>query len=123
MIPTGYSFNLDGTSIYLTTAAVFLAQATNTALDITHQISLLLVLLFTSKGAAVVTGSGFIKLAAILPAAGNIPVAKIALILGIDRFMSEGRAITNIIGNAVAALIIAKWEKEIDLTVAKETIG
>lgn len=123
VIPMGYSFNLDGTSIYLTMAAVFLAQATNTPLDISHQVSLLLVLLLTSKGAAGVTGSGFITLAATLPAVGHIPVAAIALILGIDRFMSEGRAITNIIGNAVATIVIAKWEKEIDLDVAKETIG
>lgn len=123
VIPMGYSFNLDGTAIYLTMAAVFLAQATNTPLDISHQVSLLLVLLLTSKGAAGVTGSGFITLAATLPAVGHIPVAAIALILGIDRFMSEGRAITNIIGNAVATIVIAKWEKEIDLDVAKETIG
>jgi aerobic C4-dicarboxylate transport protein len=117
VIPTGYSFNLDGTSIYLTMAAVFLAQATNTALDITHQISLLLILLLTSKGAAGVTGSGFITLAATLPAVGHIPVAAIALILGIDRFMSEGRALTNIIGNAVATIVVAKWEA------AKAAIG
>lgn len=123
VVPTGYSFNLDGTSIYLTMAAVFLAQATNTQMDITHQITLLLVLLLTSKGAAGVTGSGFITLAATLPAIGHIPVAAIALILGIDRFMSEGRAITNIIGNAVATVVIAKWEKEIDIDVAKQTIG
>lgn len=114
VVPTGYSFNLDGTSIYLTMAAVFLAQATNTPLDIGHQITLLLVLLLTSKGAAGVTGSGFITLAATLPVVGHIPVAAIALILGIDRFMSEGRAITNFIGNAVATIVIAKWEKEID---------
>lgn len=123
VVPTGYSFNLDGTSIYLTMAAVFLAQATDTPLDITHQISLLLILLLTSKGAAGVTGSGFITLAATLPAVGHIPVAAIALILGIDRFMSEGRAITNIIGNAVATIVVAKWEKEIDLPTAKELIG
>ena len=123
VVPTGYSFNLDGTSIYLTMAAVFLAQATNTPLDITHQVSLLLILLLTSKGAAGVTGSGFITLAATLPAVGHIPVAAIALILGIDRFMSEGRAITNIIGNAVATIVVAKWEKEIDLKIAKEAIG
>ena len=123
VIPTGYSFNLDGTSIYLTMAAVFLAQATDTHLDITHQISLLLVLLLTSKGAAGVTGSGFITLAATLPAVGHIPMAAIAIILGIDRFMSEGRAITNIIGNAVATFVIAKWEKEIDLPTAKKLIG
>ena len=123
VVPTGYSFNLDGTSIYLTMAAVFLAQATDTPLDITHQVSLLLILLLTSKGAAGVTGSGFITLAATLPAVGHIPVAAIALILGIDRFMSEGRAITNIIGNAVATIVVARWEKEIDMNVAKEAIG
>jgi aerobic C4-dicarboxylate transport protein len=114
VIPTGYSFNLDGTSIYLTMAAVFLAQATNTPLDIGHQVTLLLVLLLTSKGAAGVTGSGFITLAATLPVVGHVPVASLALILGIDRFMSEGRAITNFIGNAVATIFIAKWEKELD---------
>lgn len=123
VVPTGYSFNLDGTSIYLTMAAIFLAQATDTPLDLTHQLSLLLVLLLTSKGAAGVTGSGFITLAATLPTVGHIPVAAIALILGIDRFMSEGRAFTNIIGNAVATIIVAKWEKEIDLPTAKEAIG
>jgi len=119
VVPTGYSFNLDGTSIYLTMAAVFLAQATNTPLDVSHQISLLLILLLTSKGAAGVTGSGFITLAATLPLVGNIPVAAIAIILGVDRFMSEGRAITNIIGNAVATIVVAKWEKEVDLQKAK----
>lgn len=123
VIPTGYSFNLDGTSIYLTMAAVFLAQATNTPLDIGHQITLLLVLLLTSKGAAGVTGSGFIVLAATLPTVGHIPVAAIALIFGIDRFMSEGRALTNIIGNTVATFVIAKWEKEIDIDTAKKLIG
>lgn len=120
VVPTGYSFNLDGTSIYLTMAAVFLAQATNTPLDISHQISLLLILLLTSKGAAGVTGSGFITLAATLPLVGNIPVAAIAIILGVDRFMSEGRAITNIIGNAVATVVVAKWEKELDATKARQ---
>ena len=123
VVPTGYSFNLDGTSIYLTMAAVFLAQATNTHLDISHQISLLLVLLLTSKGAAGVTGSGFITLAAVLPLSGGIPVAAIALILGIDRFMSEGRAITNIIGNAIATVVVAKSENEIDMIKARELIG
>ncbi len=123
VVPTGYSFNLDGTSIYLTMAAVFLAQATNTPLDIGHQITLLLVLLLTSKGAAGVTGSGFIVLAATLPTVGHIPVAAIALIFGIDRFMSEGRAITNIIGNTVATIVVAKWEKEIDMETAKKLIG
>lgn len=123
VVPTGYSFNLDGTSIYLTMAAVFLAQATNTPMDIGSQITLLLILLLTSKGAAGVTGSGFITLAATLPAVGNIPVASIALILGIDRFMSEGRALTNIIGNAVATIFVAKWENEIDMETANRTIG
>lgn len=123
VVPTGYSFNLDGTSIYLTMAAVFLAQATDTPLDISHQITLLLVLLLTSKGAAGVTGSGFITLAATLPAVGHIPVTAIALILGIDRFMSEGRAITNIIGNATATIVIGKWEKEVDVARAKTLIG
>lgn len=120
VVPTGYSFNLDGTSIYLTMAAIFIAQATNTPLGWYQQLTLLLVLLLTSKGAAGVTGSGFITLAATLPAVGNIPVAAIALILGIDRFMSEARALTNIIGNAVATIIVAKWEKEIDTSKAKE---
>jgi aerobic C4-dicarboxylate transport protein len=123
VIPTGYSFNLDGTSIYLTMAAVFLAQATGTPLNLSHQITLLLVLLITSKGAAGVTGSGFITLAAVLPIVGTVPVAALALILGIDRFMSEARAITNLIGNAVATVVVAKWEKEIDTTVAMESIG
>ena len=123
VVPTGYSFNLDGTSIYLTMAAVFLAQATGTPLDLSHQITLLLVLLITSKGAAGVTGSGFITLAAVLPVVGTVPVASLALILGIDRFMSEARAITNLIGNAVATVVVAKWEKEIDPVTSRETIG
>ncbi|WP_110969144.1 dicarboxylate/amino acid:cation symporter [Pseudomonas huaxiensis] len=114
VIPTGYSFNLDGTSIYLTMAAVFIAQATDTPMDIGHQITLLLVLLVASKGAAGVTGSGFIVLAATLSAVGHLPVAGLALILGIDRFMSEARALTNLIGNAVATVVVAKWVKELD---------
>lgn len=114
VIPTGYSFNLDGTSIYLTMAAVFIAQATDTPMDITHQITLLLVLLVASKGAAGVTGSGFIVLAATLFAVGHLPVAGLALILGIDRFMSEARALTNLVGNGVATIVVAKWCKELD---------
>ena len=114
VIPTGYSFNLDGTSIYLTMAAVFIAQATNTPLDLWHQITLLLVLLLTSKGAAGVTGSGFIVLAATLSAVGNVPVAGLALILGIDRFMSEARALTNLIGNGVATVVVGKWTGDLD---------
>jgi aerobic C4-dicarboxylate transport protein len=114
VIPTGYSFNLDGTSIYLTMAAVFIAQATDTQMDLSHQITLLLVLLLSSKGAAGVTGSGFIVLAATLSAVGHLPVAGLALILGIDRFMSEARALTNLVGNAVATLVVAKWVGELD---------
>jgi aerobic C4-dicarboxylate transport protein len=109
VIPTGYSFNLDGTSIYLTMAAVFIAQATNTPMTLMDQLTLLAVLLLTSKGAAGVTGSGFIVLAATLSALGTLPVTALALILGIDRFMSEARALTNLIGNGVATLVVAKW--------------
>jgi len=116
VIPTGYSFNLDGTAIYLTMAAVFIAQATDTHMDIMHQITLLVVLLLSSKGAAGVTGSGFIVLAATLSAVGHLPVAGLALILGIDRFMSEARALTNLVGNAVATLVVAKWVGELDET-------
>ena len=114
VIPTGYSFNLDGTSIYLTMAAVFIAQATNTDMTLTQELTLLGVLLLTSKGAAGVTGSGFIVLAATLSAVGHVPVAGLALILGIDRFMSEARALTNLIGNGVATLVVAKWTDELD---------
>lgn len=115
VVPTGYSFNLDGTSIYLTMAAVFIAQATNAHLDIWAQLGLLGVLLLTSKGAAGVTGAGFITLAATLSTLDSVPVAGIALILGIDRFMSEARAVTNIIGNAVATVAIARWEGALDV--------
>ena len=115
VVPTGYSFNLDGTSIYLTMAAIFIAQATNTPLDIQQQITLLVVLLLTSKGAAAVAGGGFIVLAATLSSGGAIPVAGLALILGIDRFMSEARSITNFIGNTVATLVVAKWCNALDM--------
>jgi aerobic C4-dicarboxylate transport protein len=115
VIPTGYSFNLDGTSIYLTMAAMFVAQATNTPMTLLQQLTLLAVLLLTSKGAAGVTGSGFIVLAATLSAVGNVPVAGLALILGIDRFMSEARALTNLIGNGVATIVVGKWCKELDV--------
>ena len=115
VIPTGYSFNLDGTSIYLTMAAVFIAQATNAKMTLGSQLALLAVLLLTSKGAAGVTGSGFIVLAATLSAVGGLPVGGLALILGIDRFMSEARAITNVIGNGVAALVIAKWTGDLNV--------
>ncbi|MBI2784166.1 MAG: dicarboxylate/amino acid:cation symporter [Gammaproteobacteria bacterium] len=116
VVPTGYSFNLDGTCIYLTMAALFIAQATDTALSLGGQIGLLVVLLVTSKGAAGVTGSGFIVLAATLAATGTVPVAGLALILGVDRFMSEARAITNFIGNTVATLVISKWDGAFDAT-------
>jgi aerobic C4-dicarboxylate transport protein len=115
VIPTGYSFNLDGTSIYLTMAAIFVAQATNTPLSLGQQLTILGVLLLTSKGAAAVTGGGFITLAATLSTTHTIPVAGLALLLGIDRFMSEARAITNLIGNGVATIVIAKWEKSLDV--------
>lgn len=115
VIPTGYSFNLDGTAIYLTMAAIFLAQAINQPMDLGDQLFLLLILTFTSNGAAGVTGSGFIILAATLPVVGHIPVEAIAIVFGIDRFMSEARALTNIIGNATATLVLSKWEDELDM--------
>jgi aerobic C4-dicarboxylate transport protein len=114
VIPAGYSFNLDGTCIYLTMAALFLAQATNTDLSLAQQLGILGILLLTSKGAAGVTGSGFIVLAATLAATGTIPVQSIALILGVDRFMSEGRALTNLIGNGVATIVVSRWEGALD---------
>jgi aerobic C4-dicarboxylate transport protein len=114
VIPTGYSFNLDGTCIYLTMAAVFLAQATNTELTLGQELGLIGILLLTSKGAAGVTGSGFIVLAATLSSLGTVPVASIALILGVDRFMSEARALTNLVGNGVATIVVAKWEGALD---------
>ena len=115
VIPTGYSFNLDGTSIYLTMAAIFIAQATNTPMTLMQQLTLLAVLLLTSKGAAGITGSGFIVLAATLSAVGGVPVAGLALILGIDRFMSEARALTNLVGNGVATVVVGKWTNDLDM--------
>ncbi|MGP2819423.1 dicarboxylate/amino acid:cation symporter [Serratia marcescens] len=123
VIPTGYSFNLDGTSIYLTMAAVFIAQATNTHMDIMHQITLLVVLLLSSKGAAGVTGSGFIVLAATISAVGHLPLAGLALILGIDRFMSEARALTNLVGNGVATVVVARWCGQLDEKQLKATLN
>jgi len=113
VIPTGYSFNLDGTNIYMAMAAVFLAQATNTPLDFRAQLSLLLVAMLTSKGASGVTGAGFVTLAATLQAVPGIPIESLALLLGVDRFMSECRAITNLIGNGVATLVISRLEGEL----------
>ena len=115
VIPAGYSFNLDGTCIYLTMAALFLAQATNTDLTLWQQLGILAILLLTSKGAAGVTGSGFVVLAATLSSVGTIPVASIALILGVDRFMSEARALTNLIGNGVATIVVSKMEGALDM--------
>ena len=123
VIPTGYSFNLDGTAIYLTMAAVFIAQACDVDMTISQQITLLLVLLLTSKGAAGVTGSGCIVLAATLSAVGHVPVAGLALILGIDRFMSEARALTNMIGNGIACVVVGHWCKQVDNSKLKSVLG
>jgi len=114
VIPSGYSFNLDGTSIYLTIAAIFVAQATNTHLTGAQEAFLLLILMLSSKGAAAVTGGGFITLAATLQAIGTVPMAGLTLLLGVDRFMSEMRALTNLVGNGVATIVVAKWERELD---------
>jgi aerobic C4-dicarboxylate transport protein len=114
VIPTGYSFNLDGTNIYMTLAALFIAQATDIPLSLTDEITLLLVAMLSSKGAAGITGAGFITLAATLSVVPAVPVAGMALILGIDRFMSECRALTNLVGNAVATVVVARWEGELD---------
>jgi aerobic C4-dicarboxylate transport protein len=123
VVPAGYSFNLDGTSIYLTMAAVFIAQATDTPLTLSAQVGMLMVLLLTSKGAAAVTGGGFVTLSATLAATQTVPVAGLTLILGIDRFMSQARAITNLIGNAVAVVTIATWEKEFDSHRARQILA
>ncbi len=114
VIPTGYSFNLDGTNIYMTLAALFIAQATGIHLSFGEQVLLLLVAMLSSKGAAGITGAGFITLAATLSVVPSVPVAGMALILGIDRFMSECRALTNFVGNAVATIVVARWEGELD---------
>jgi aerobic C4-dicarboxylate transport protein len=123
VIPTGYSFNLDGTCIYLTLATIFLAQATNSDLTLWQQLSILGVLLLTSKGAAGVTGSGFVVLAATLASVGHVPVASIALILGVDRFMSEARALTNLIGNGVATVVISRSENALDVDQMNRELG
>ena len=123
VVPMGYSFNLDGTSIYLTLATLFIAQATNTHVSFGQEMEILAVLLLTSKGAAAVTGGGFITLAATLSAVGNIPVAGLTLLIGIDRFMSEARAITNLIGNGVATVVVSKWEGELDTSRARATLA
>ena len=123
VVPTGYSFNLDGTSIYMTMAAMFVVQASGIHMSLTGQLSLLAILMLTSKGAAAVTGSGFITLAATLSAFPDIPVAGLALLLGVDRFMSEARAITNLIGNAVAAMVIARWEGSLDMARVRRVLA
>jgi aerobic C4-dicarboxylate transport protein len=123
VIPTGYSFNLDGTSIYLTLASLFVAQALDVPLTWREELTLLLVLLLTSKGAAGVTGSGFITLAATLASTGSVPVAGITLLLGVDRFMSEARALTNMVGNAVATIVVSRWENELDVEQAKRVLS
>jgi aerobic C4-dicarboxylate transport protein len=123
VVPTGYSFNLDGTCIYLTMAAIFVAQALDVPLSLGEQLSILAVLLLTSKGAAAVTGGGFITLAATLSSVGTIPVAGISLLLGIDRFMSEARALTNLMGNAVATLVVSRWERALDVDRARSVMG
>jgi aerobic C4-dicarboxylate transport protein len=114
VVPTGYSFNLDGTNIYMTLAALFIAQATGVELSLWDQVALLLVAMVSSKGAAGVTGAGFITLAATLSIVPSVPVAGMALILGIDRFMSECRSLTNFIGNAVATIVVARWDGALD---------
>ncbi len=123
VVPSGYSFNLDGTSIYLTIAAMFVAQATNTHLSYWDEAVLLLVLMLTSKGSAAVTGGGFITLAATLSSLGTVPVGGIALLLGVDRFMSQVRSLTNLAGNAVATVVVAKWENELDVKKMAEVLS
>ncbi len=123
VIPAGYSFNLDGTSIYLTIAALFIAQATNIHLDLKQQLFILAILMLNSKGAAAVTGGGFITLAATLAAIGTIPVAGITLILGVDRFMSEMRSLTNLVGNSVATIVVARWEDQFDNVQAQAVLS
>jgi aerobic C4-dicarboxylate transport protein len=123
VIPTGYSFNLDGTCLYLATVVVFLAQATNTPLDLTQQLTILAVLLIASKGAAGVAGAAFVVLAATLGTLGTIPVASIALVLGIHRLMAEALTFVNLVGNSVATIVVAKWEGAVDLQVLQEQVG
>ena len=123
VVPAGYSFNLDGTAVYLSMATVFIAQATNTPLDLRHQVTLLVILLLTSKGAAGVAGAALVVLAGTLAATNQIPVAGVALVLGIHRFMGEGMAVTNTIGNGVAALVIARWNGKLDDARLKKALG
>jgi aerobic C4-dicarboxylate transport protein len=123
VIPTGYSFNLDGTCLYLATVVVFLAQATNTPLDLTQQLTILALLLIASKGAAGVAGAAFVVLAGTLAALGTVPVASIALVLGIHRLMAEALTFVNLIGNSVATIVVARWEGAVDLKLLWEQVG
>jgi aerobic C4-dicarboxylate transport protein len=123
VIPTGYSFNLDGTNIYMTLATLFLAQATNTHLTIWQELGILGVAIITSKGASGVTGAGFITLAATLAIVPDIPIASLAILVGIDKFMSECRALTNLIGNGVATVVISRWDGELDKKMLHEAMA
>lgn len=123
VVPSGYSFNLDGTNIYLTLAILFLAQALNIDLSLGQQLTVIGVAMLTSKGASGVTGAGFVTLAATLAVVPSVPVASLALILGIDRFMSEARALTNLVGNGVAAVVVSYWEGELDHAALKRELG
>src|SRR6185312_11619935 len=123
VIPTGYSFNLDGTNIYMTLATLFLAQATNTPLSVGQELGILVIAMITSKGASGVTGAGFVTLAATLAIVPDIPIQSIAIILGIDKFMSECRALTNLIGNGVATIVISRWENELDANALHDTMA
>ena len=123
VIPTGYSFNLDGTNIYMTLATLFLAQATNTPLTFGQEMGILVIAMITSKGASGVTGAGFVTLAATLAIIPDIPVQSIAILLGIDKFMSECRALTNLVGNGVATVVISRWEGELDAKALHETMA
>ena len=123
VIPTGYSFNLDGTNIYMTLATLFLAQATNIHLTLGQEMMILVIAMITSKGASGVTGAGFVTLAATLAIIPDIPIQSLALIIGIDKFMSECRALTNLVGNGVATVVISRWEKELDADKLHETMA
>jgi aerobic C4-dicarboxylate transport protein len=123
VFPTGYSFNTDGTNIYLTLSTIFLAQATNTHLDYRQMIGILLFAMIASKGASGVTGTGFVTLAAILASVPSIPIQSLALLVGIDKFMSECRALTNVIGNGVATIVVSRWENELDLAKLRDALA
>ncbi len=122
MIPTGYSFNLDGTNIYMTLSTLLLAQATNTPLTLGQELGILAIAMITSKGASGVTGAGFVTLAATLAIVPDIPIQSLAILLGIDKFMSECRALTNLVGNGVATIVISRWEGELDAVKLKEAM-